>query len=280
MIRVLIVDDEPLARRGIRTRLSEAGDIEIVGECENGRQAVSAIREEKPHVVFLDIQMPGMDGFEVIAEIGADEIPVVVFVTAFDRHAVRAFDVHALDYLLKPIDDERFEQALGRARAILAEKRLGELGRRVAGLLDDLGVPERLSPEQLSVSRSSTARQQTEQEQPGRGRTVRFVIRSGARVQFVAADEIDWVEAAGDYVRIHAGKTAHLLRETMAAMQERLDSDRFLRIHRSTIVNTARIKELEPYFNGEYFVILEDGTKLKTSRGYRDALQAFLGEQL
>ena len=251
MIRALIVDDEPLARRGIRTRLlRDADDVEILMECTNGREAADHIRSTKPDLVFLDIQMPGMDGFDVIDAVGIEEMPVVIFVTAYDRHAVRAFDVHALDYVLKPIDDDRFAEALARARAHIDKERQSELGRRVASLMAER-----------------------------KGRDQRFVIKSGARISFVAADEIDWVEAAGDYVRLHAGKKAHLLRETMSKIEARL-GEVFLRIHRSTIVNADRIRELETYFNGEYFVILEDGTKLKLSRSYRDRLQAFLGEDL
>ena len=258
MIRVLIVDDEPLARRGIRARLAAADDAEVVGECAGGRQAVRAIRELAPDLVFLDVQMPGVDGFGVIEGVGAAEMPVVVFVTAYDQHAIHAFAAQALDYLLKPIDDERFARALERARRRIAEQREGALGRRLATVM---GEP-----------RASAA-------PPGReGQPVsRFLVKKGGRVILVPTDEVDWVEAAGDYVRLNAGREAHLLRETMSAMEEQLDPRRFVRIHRSTIVNVDRIRELLPHFNREYLVVLRDGTELKLSRGYRDRLDPILG---
>jgi two-component system LytT family response regulator len=246
-LRALIVDDEELARRGIRSRLERAGDVEVVAECRNGREAVDAIRRHAPDLVFLDVQMPGKDGFDVVASVGAGALPHVIFVTAYDRYALRAFEVHALDYLLKPIDDDRFDAALARARDALARERDGALGRRLASLLGEVGR--------------------------GGERPERFVVRSGGRVVFVRAAEIDWVEAAGDYVSLHVGKRAWLLRETMTSIERKLDPERFARIHRSTIVNVERIAEMRSYDNGEYLVRLADGTELKLSRTHRAALQ-------
>lgn len=245
-MRVVIVDDEELARRGIRSRLERDGDAEILAECRNGREAIDAIRRLSPDLVFLDVQMPGKDGFDVVAALEREAPPHVIFVTAHDRYAVKAFDVHAFDYLLKPIDDDRFATALARAREAVARSRDGDAARRLAALLRDVGRVE--YPE-------------------------RFVVRSGGRVVFVRAGEIDWVEAAGDYVSLHAGKRTWLLRETMTSTERKLDPDRFARIHRSTIVQVDRIAEMRPYHNGEYVVLLRDGTSLKLSRTYRAVLQ-------
>ena len=247
-LRVLVVDDEPLARRGIHVRLGRMAGVEIVGECASGREAVDAIRGLSPDLVFLDVQMPGLDGYGVVEAVGAERMPVVVFVTAYDQHALRAFEARALDYLLKPIDDERFEQAVARARARVAERRESAVGRRLAA------APA--APLE------------------------RILVRSGGRVLLVAADEVDWIEAAGDYLRLHVGPARHLLRETMGALEARLDPRRFVRIHRSTIVNVSRIRELQPYFNREYVVLLRDGTRLKLSRGYRERLELLLGGEL
>jgi two-component system LytT family response regulator len=255
-IRTLIVDDEPLGRGGISARLKDEPDIEIIDECANGRLAIEAICRHSPDLLFLDVQMPGMSGFEVLETIGASAVPVVIFVTAYDEYALRAFDVHALDYLLKPIDDERFKLALERARAHLTQKRDSTLSKRFETLLTNLKAQ---SPPSQSANR--------------------FVIKSGGRIFFVKAEEIDWIDADKDYVRLHVGTQAHLLRETMAAMEARLGNG-FLRIHRSVIVNAERIKELQPWFNGEYQVILANGTQLKSSRSYRDRLRAHFGSPL
>jgi two-component system LytT family response regulator len=245
MIRALVVDDEPLARRGICARLERAGGVEVVAECVNGGEAVSAIRNLSPDLVFLDVQMPGLDGFGVVESIGPNEMPPVVFVTAYDAHALRAFDVHALDYLLKPIDDERFDTTVERARRRITEREESAVGRRLAAALAEL-------------------------------RDSRILIKDRGRVVILNEADVDWVEAEGDYVRVHAGGRGHLLRETMSAMADRLDPTRFARIHRSTIVNVSRIKKLEPHPNREYTVVLNDGTRLKLSRGYRDALRGHL----
>jgi two-component system LytT family response regulator len=250
-IRTLVVDDEPLARERVLSLLQQESDVEVVGECSDGGQAVTAIQSQSPDLVFLDVQMPGCDGFEVIRNIGADRMPTVIFVTAYDEYALQAFEVHALDYLLKPFGKDRFQQTLRHAREALERKRAGDLGRRLLALVHDV--------------------------KPEPQRVERLVVKSGGRVFFLRTDEIDWIEAAGNYVRLHLGSESHLFRETMNRMESRLDARRFTRIHRSRIVNTERIKELQPWFNGDYVVILRDGTRLTMSRGYRDKLQQRLG---
>lgn len=256
-ITACIVDDEELARRGIRSRLVDRADLRIVAECASGREAVDAIAEHAPDLVFLDVQMPGLDGFGVIDEIGPEQMPVVIFVTAYDEHALRAFDVHALDYLLKPIDEERLHEAIDRARDRLVQQQNSQLSDRLTSLLDAVIAGEPTEDDTRDAI------------------TERFVIKTGGRITFVDADEIDWVEAAGDYVRLHTSEKVHLLRETMSGMEDRLDPECFLRIHRSTIINTEQLKELRPYGNSEYIVVLRDGTELKLSRTYRDALTDF-----
>jgi two-component system, LytTR family, response regulator len=255
-VRVVIVDDEELARRGIRTRLQRSGDVEIVAECRNGREAIDAIRRASPDLVFLDVQMPGKTGFDVVEAIGWDTFPHVIFVTAHDRYAIRAFEVNALDYLLKPIDDERFDIAFQRARESLTRDRDSDLGRRLAAVIGDV-VPGK------SDGRSAS-------------RPDRIVVRSGGRVVFVKISEIDWVEAAGDYVTLHVGKKSWLLRETITEMDRKLETNGFTRIHRSTLVNLERVGELRALDNGEYRVLLRDGTELKLSRSYRHALQRLI----
>ena len=246
-IRTLIVDDEPLARERLASLLMAEQDIEIVGQCRDGEEPVTAIVDHEPDLVFLDVQMPQMNGFEVIDAVGGDRMPLVIFVTAFDQHALRAFQVRALDYLLKPFDRERFSEALERARRQVEREETGDLGRRLLALVKDL-----------------------RRDQP---RAERLVVKSGGRLFFLRADEIDWVEAAGNYVRLHVGTTSHLLRETMNAIEGRLDPEKFFRIHRSRIVNMERIQELQPWVNGEYAVLLRTGTRLTLSRGYREKLQ-------
>jgi two-component system LytT family response regulator len=272
VIRAVIVDDEPLARRGIRARLERAGGYDVVAECASGREAVAAIREHAPSVVFLDVQMPGIDGFGVIEEIGADRMPVVIFVTAYDTHALRAFEAHAFDYLLKPIDDDRFATTLDRARRRVVEREESEVARRLAALMQDLRPA-------LSDAAAGHSRP------PNAGEAVapapnRIVIRDRDRVLFVEVGDIDWIGADGDYVRIHTGGKSHLVRDTMAAMEQRLDAGTFVRIHRSAIVNVSRIRELRPYSSREYAVILRDGTRLRLSRRYRDRLRGRFGDRL
>jgi two-component system LytT family response regulator len=251
-MRTLVVDDEPMARERIMSLLQHEADIEIVGECSDGPQAIAAIHHQAPDLVFLDVQMPGIDGFGVISAIGPERLPIVIFVTAYDEYALKAFEVHALDYLLKPFGRDRFQQTLTHARASLERRRAGELGRRLLALVNDI--------------------------KPEAPKFDRLVVKSGGRVFFLRSEDIDWIEAAGNYVRLHLGEEAHLFRETMNRMESRLDSRRFVRIHRSRIVNTERIKELQPWFNGEYVVVLTNGKRLPLSRGYRDKLQEQLGK--
>ena len=251
-IRALIVDDEPLARERVRSLLAKEADVEIVGECANGCEAIEAIERHTPDLVFLDVQMPELDGFGVLENVQAEQLPFIIFVTAYDEYAVRAFDVHALDYVLKPFDKERFREALERARREIARAagNGGALDRKLLALLAEL--------------------------QDRKRRLERIVIRSGGRVSFLRTDEVDWIEAAGNYVELHVGKDSHLLRETMNKLESRLDTKRFLRIHRRLIVNVERIKQLEGVTHGEYLVVLKDGTRLSSSRGYRDGLQKLL----
>ena len=249
-IRTLIVDDEPLAREGIQTRLKQEPDIEVVGACGNGRDAVTVILGEVPDLVFLDIQMPRLDGFGVIEAVGVKRMPQVIFVTAYDEHALRAFEVGALDYLLKPIDGERFFEALERARDRIRGKNLEAITVKLHKMMAALEV-ERKSLERLS-------------------------IKSAGRIIFLGVDEIDWIEAADNYVQIHAGRESHLLHATMNSLETRLDPSQFLRVHRSTIVHINRIKELRPLFHGEYQIILKDGTQLTSGRSYRENLQKLL----
>jgi two-component system, LytTR family, response regulator len=247
-IRALIVDDEELARDRVASLLAEQPDVEVVGTCVDGPSAVEAIEREHPDLVFLDVQMPGMDGFEVVENLDREHIPAVVFVTAHDAHAIRAFEIHALDFLLKPFDQTRFEKALERARAQLSRDKSSTLDSRLVSLLEELRE-ERKYPERL-------------------------IVKSSGRVFFVRAEDVDWVEAAGNYVKIHTKGEAHLLRESMKNMEAKLDPKTFVRIHRSAIVNIDRIKELEPWFHGEYVVILRDGTRLTASRVFSDRLSA------
>ena len=254
MIRTLIVDDEPLGRERIRSLLSEDPDIEIIGECGDGRRAIAAIDDLRPDLLFLDVQMPEIDGFGVLEAIRPERMPAIVFVTAYDRYAVKAFEVHALDYLLKSFDRERFQAAVGRAKESVRRARDGQVTDRLAGLLESLQERQKF--------------------------LTRILIRSSARIIFLPVDELDWAEAADNYVRLHAGKDAHLVRETLQAFAGRLDPATFLRIHRSTLVNVNRIRELRPLFHGDYAVRLKDGTELTLSRRFRASLSEPLGQFL
>ena len=245
-IRTVIVDDEDLARERIQSLLEQQPDIEIVGLCSDGTGAIETIDRERPDLVFLDVQMPGMDGFEVVENLDPEHMPAIVFVTAYDGHALRAFEINALDFLLKPFDQARFEKALERARSQVNRDRSSLIDARLVSLLEGLHE-ERKYPERL-------------------------IVKSGGRVFFVRTDDIDWVEASGNYVKIHAKGEAHLIRESMKNMETKLDAKIFVRIHRSAIVNIDRIKELEPWFHGEYVVIMRDGTRLTASRVFSERL--------
>jgi two-component system, LytTR family, response regulator len=249
VIRVLIVDDEPLARERIRDLLERDPEVIVVGECSDGDEAVAAIRERGPDVVFLDVQMPERGGFEVVEAIGVDSLPAVVFVTAYDQYALRAFEVCAIDYLLKPFDEDRFARTLARAKAQARGARSDDVERRVLALVEEVRTRTR--------------------------HLDRLMIKSGGHFVFLKTEEIDWIEAEGNYVRLHVGDASHLLRETVAGLDAQLDPAQFLRVHRSTIVNLDRVREIQPLFHGEHRVVLKDGTKLTLSRGYRDRLSRF-----
>ena len=248
-IRTLIADDEPLARRGVRLLLERDPDIEIVGEATGGVEAADLITRLKPDLVFLDVQMVGCDGFETLMRVGPEAAPVVVFVTAYDEYALRAFEFNAVDYLLKPYDDVRFAAALDRARELVVRKRGDAVDNRLTRLIEHL---------------------------EGESRD-RILLKSSGEIIFLKTSEVDWIEAEGDYVKFHVAGRAHLMRGTMAALEERLDPSRFIRIHRSTIVNIDRLRKLSPSFEGEYAVVLHDGTKLRLSRGYHDRITSLLG---
>ena len=249
--RVLIVDDEPLARDGVRIHLEDQSDFEVAGEAGNGEEAVAAIRELRPDVVFLDVQMPGLGGFGVLDALAGETLPQIVFITAYDQFALQAFEAHALDYLLKPFDEERFLRSLDRVRHQLRSHRRGDLEDRLVTLLEELGD----RPRYLE----------------------RFVVRAGGKILILRAEDVDWIEAAANYVKLHVGGRVYLMRETMTRLEQSLDPSHFVRIHRSTIVRVDRIRMLEPLFQGDYVVVLQDGARLPTSRTYRDNLQELLG---
>jgi two-component system, LytTR family, response regulator len=249
-VRVVIVDDEPLARRGVLLRLKKFRDIEVVAECADGRSAVKSILELNPDVVFLDVQMPGMDGFDVLRAVPKERLPGIVFVTAYEQHALRAFDANALDYLLKPLDDARFEVAVHRARELVNTASRSLMAERVMKLLG-------ADSDYIS----------------------RFTVRSGSRIQIVLAEDVDWIGAAGDYAELHACNRSHLIRKTMASLEEKLDPKKFLRIHRSRIVRADGIVELRSIDNREYIVKLSDGSEHRSSRTYAEGLEAWLAPE-
>lgn len=243
-IKTLIVDDEPLARERIRTLLAKETDIEVVGECANGDEALAAIRRQPVNLLFLDVQMPEMDGFELLSRLGRDELPMVIFVTAYDQHAVKAFEVHALDYLLKPFKQVRLKEAVQRVREQIARRQTDDVSKRLMQLLGDRKTP----PVYLH----------------------RLTVRENERVVLVKVDQIEWIESAGNYVVLHVGKQNHVLRETLASLEAQLDPKLFLRISRSVLVNFDQVRELQPLFKGEYVVVLNDGKQLPMTRGIRE----------
>lgn len=248
-IRVLIIDDEPLARAHVRSLLGDDPGVTIVGECGNGADAVASIRDLKPDLVLLDIQMPELDGFGLVREVGADAMPATIFITAYDEYALKAFEVYAVDYLLKPVDRQRFAQAIARAK---------ERINSVAGATSD-----------------AAGRLQQAMDYVAKQRAERIAIKVDGRTVLLRAQEIDWIDAEDDYVRIHAGKSNYLIRATLGSIEQKLPPG-FMRIHRSTIVNMDRIKEIQPYMQGDYVVTLADGTKRHTGRSYRPVFAAFL----
>ncbi len=249
MIRILIVDDEPLARRGVRVCLQHVVDATIVGESATGREAIDQIRRLHPDLVFLDVQMPGMNGFEVLANIEPEHCPLIIFLTAYDEYALQAFTVHAIDYILKPIDDDRFSVALNSARKRLKEKNADVVVGQLKALLES------------SQALASPSRY-----------LERFTVKTGSRIQLIPAEEVDWIQASGDYVTIHAGKRTHLLRETLDSLERQLNPKDFVRIHRSTVVALKQVKELYSLPSRDSLVRLHDGTELRASRRYRHRL--------
>lgn len=250
-IRAVIVDDELLGRTVIREMLRRDADFSVVGECSNGHEAVAVIHAERPDLIFLDVQMPEVDGFEVLAALDAERLPLVIFVTAYDQYAVSAFEVHAVDYLLKPFDRERFGKALQRAKLQLQREQPADVSQRILALLEE----QRAKPKYLE----------------------RLVIKTNGRIFFLKTEEIDWISAEGNYVNLHVKKDSYLLRETISGLESQLDPQRFARIHRSQIVNLDRVRELRHWSHGEYQVVLHDGTELMLSRSYREKLHGLLG---
>ena len=285
-IRTLVVDDEPEAREGLLRLLHEDPTVEVVGECTDGRAAVDAIARLHPDVVFLDIQMPELDGFGVLAALDPAVMPAVIFVTAYDEYALRAFEAHALDYLLKPYSDERFAAALRQAQEHVQQRRVSELGRKLAALLQDhqaLGSGgDTAETEAGTDGGSADAAAGAPSKEPAAPIEYldRVVVRHARNVSFVRVDEIDWIGAADYYAKLHVGGRTHLIRETMQQLETKLDPRRFVRIHRSAIVNVDRVKLIQPYFRGGHVVVLHDNTRLIMSRGRREALERVLGQPI
>jgi two-component system LytT family response regulator len=265
-IRAILVDDEELARRGIQIRLEQHSDIVVIAECENGREAIEVIAREQPDLMFLDIQMPGLSGFDVLARVPHESLPMTIFVTAYDRYALDAFEAEALDYLLKPINDSRFSQALDRMRTYwqqrVALNQREKLIKLLASTQGSGAIDEKTIREQLEAEARRYPQILPIREENG---TVRLDVRT-----------IDWIDAAGDYMCVHADGHTHVLRETMKSLEAVLDPGVFQRVHRSTIVNVNRVKRLRPHTNGEYFLTLEDGQEIKLSRSYRDRVDQLL----
>jgi two-component system LytT family response regulator len=265
-IRTLICDDEPDAREGLSELLRGDPEVVVVGQARSGREAVALVEEMRPELVFLDVQMPGLDGFGVVQAVGAERAPVVVFVTAYDEYALRAFEVHALDYLLKPFSDARFADALRLAKARVRQRRAGELVPELAALLGD----ERRTPGAAAPA-------------PAAARPLyldRITVRTGNQVYFVRVDDIDWIEADDYYAKLHVAGRTHLVRETMQRLASKLDPRRFVRVHRSAIVNLERVQRLQPYFRGAHVLTLNDGTRLTLSRSRRAQFERALGSRL
>ena len=250
----LLVDDEPLAREGLRMLLAADPDVTAIYEAKNGREAVAGIQDTRPGLVFLDVQMPEMDGFQVVEEVGAEQMPPVVFVTAHDQYAIQAFDINAIDYLLKPVTAERFAKAMARVKSRLETKSAEESSRRILSMLETLAAPRRA--------------------------VKRLAVRSGGKTVFVDVEDVDWIEAAENYVQLHAGRSTHLLHVTMNTMEQSLDGEVFLRIHRSIIVNVRRIREMQPVAHGEYVITLENGVRVQSGRMYNERLKALTANPL
>ena len=256
VISVIVVDDEPLAREGVKALLSREPGVEVVQVCASGQTAVKAIVDLDPDIVFLDVQMPGMSGFDVIRTVGADRMPFIIFTTAYDRYALDAFAAHAVEYLLKPFSDERFSEALSRGKSAVRDHHMAQLGEKLAGLLDQIG----------SVQLSDAAREPAQ----------RITVRGTGKTYFVPVSEIDWIQGADYYANVHAGGRQHLVRESLASLAARLDKRTFIRVHRSAIVNVQRVREIRSAVNRESFVVLHDGTKVRLARGARARLEELL----
>lgn len=248
-IRTIVVDDEPLACKRLVKLLEQDPDIKVVEVCADGKEAIEEINKKQPDLVFLDIQMPEVNGFNVLQNLDQDHVPAIIFVTAYDEYALKAFEVHALDYLMKPFSEERFNDSLKRAKAAIKQESKTSINSKVENLL------EYLEPSRESLSR--------------------ILVKSSNRYFFLKVNDIDWIESAGNYVRIHSGDKNYLIRDTMINMEKKLDSDLFFRIHRSTIINVDKVKELEQWFHGDYMVIMHSGEKLTLSRNYKKLLQRF-----
>jgi two-component system LytT family response regulator len=255
MIRTIIVDDEPIARSGLRALLAADPDVQVICECGNGIAAVEAVRREHPDLVFLDVQMPDLDGFGVLEQLQPEEMPAIVFVTAYDQYAIRAFEVNAIDYLLKPFDRDRFAESLARVKRHIQLDRVSSLSDKMVSLLKHLG----------SAAPGSS----------GTYRAGRILIKDRRRVSFVRQTDIDWIEVQGNYLRIHTGTESHLARDTLTAMLEKLDPTTFLRISRSHAVNVEKVKELRSLDNGRYCFTLSDGTELQSSRRHREQVEQY-----
>ena len=266
ILKTLIVDDESLARRGLAHRLKNIADIEIVGEARNGREALKLISEKKPDLVFLDIQMPGISGFEVVQQLDIETMPVILFLTAYDEHAVRAFEVNALDYILKPIDEERLHQVLDKVRANLDQKRALKQKRLLLKLVSDISGETISSFEELEQKDVA----KLVSKEPSR-----LAIRDAGRTTWVNQDDIEWIDAAGDYMCVQALGVTYIMRKTMKELEAELDESILQRIHRSTIVNVRQVREMESHINGEYFLTLGSGHRVKLSRTYKDKLKLF-----
>jgi two-component system LytT family response regulator len=287
-MRVVIVDDEPLARQRVRRLVLAEPEVEVVGEAGSGSEAVRVIRETAPDLVCLDVQMPGGDGFEVLRQLDGGPMPLVLFVTAYDEHAQRAFEVHAVDYVLKPVDADRFHRAFERARRqradAMAASRLGELLDTVrklaagqAELAARVGGMAAAPPASPTGAPGDGPGEPGASAPPGGGYPSRLLVRHQGRMAFVRTTDIDWVEADRNYVRLHVGETVHVVRERISALAEQLDPRIFARIHRSTIVNLNRVREMQQWFSGDYLVQLDTGAQLRLSRNYREAVERQLG---
>lgn len=267
MIRTLLVDDEPLAIKGLNLRLETYQDIEIVGTASNGREAIKKVRAEKPDLVFLDIQMPGLDGFDVVKALANEVLPIIIFATAFDKYAIQAFETHASDYLLKPIDEERLEQAITKVREQIAEHIAIEQNAKLIELIRSLDSPPAIELSEILTAEDISSKKQFE---------THFNIKDRGEITLVDVTTIAWIDAAGDYMCLHTSDKTHILRETMKNMDKRLDPEIFKRIHRSTIVNTNMVEKLQPTTGGKYLLTLKNGSEVQASRNYREALAQFL----